>query len=85
MPATHRISVFVSCLAEHHIISLDYDIPLENCDYSEYEQSDVFAYLKETVAAGQSNPNFVFDMAALQFGSMALTGIGQDALEKIGE
>ena len=75
----------INSLTEHRIISLDYDIPLGNCDYSEYEPSDVFAYLKETVAEGRSNPSFVFDMAALQFGSMALTGIGQDVLDKIGE
>ena len=70
-------------LAEHNAISIDYDIPLENYDYSDYEQSDVFAYLKEMVAEGQNNSNFIFDTAGLQFGSVALTGIGQDALDKM--
>ena len=70
-------------LAEHNVISIDYDIPLENYDYSDYEQSDVFACLKEMVAEGQNNPNFIFDTAGLQFGSVALTGIGQDALDKM--
>jgi len=85
METVKKTGQIIENLAEHNIISLDYDIPLENCDYIDYEQSDVFAYLKETVAEGQSNPNFIFDTTALRFGSMALTGIGQDALDRIGE
>ena len=85
METVKKTGQIIDRLAEHHIISLDYDIPLENCDYSDYEQSDIFAYLKETIAEGQSNPNFIFDTAALQLGSMALTGIGQDVLDKLGE
>ena len=82
METVKKTGQTIKNLAEQGIISLDYDIPLENCDYSDYEQSDVFAYLRETVTEGQNNPNFIFDMATLQFGSLALTGVGQDALDK---
>ena len=64
-------------------ISLDYDIPLGNCDYSRYVNSDVFSRLKETAAEGQTNPDFIFYVTAIQFGSMALTAVGQEVLETI--
>ena len=46
-------------LAEYKIISLDYDIPLENGDYDDYKTSDVFAYFKETITEGTVNPDFI--------------------------
>lgn len=72
-------------LAELHIISLDYDIPLENCDYSEYETSDLFEFFKETVAGGTANADYIFDIPFLQLGSMALTSIGQDVLDSFSQ
>ncbi len=70
-------------LAHHQIISLDYDISLENGGYNDYRQSEVFALFSETLEAGKANPDFLFDTPEIQFGSIALTGIGQDALESI--
>ena len=81
--AVKKTGQIINQMVEHDIISLDYDIPLENCDYSRYVHSDVFTKLKETVAEGQTNPEFIFDVTAIQFGSMALTGAGQAALEQI--
>jgi len=69
-------------LAEYKIISLDYDIPLKNGDYDDYKTSDVLAYFKETITEGMVNPDFIFNTPALQLGSMALTGFGQEILEQ---
>ena len=48
-------------LAELALVSLDYDIPLEGCDYSDYEESQLYAYLRETIAEAQGRPGFLFD------------------------
>jgi len=83
LDAVKATGEIIKHLESHHLILLDEDTPIKTCDYSDYEQSDAFAYLKETVAEGQTIPGFIFDVAALEFGSMKLTEFGQAALEKI--
>jgi hypothetical protein len=69
-------------LASLGIIVLDYDIPIINCDYTDYKESQVFKYFEETVAeGGKRNPAFLFDTADLECGSLALTDAGQAFLD----
>jgi hypothetical protein len=68
-------------LAEYGAITLDYDIPLQNYDYSVFSESAAYQYFQDTVGEGRENPNFIFDTPALARGSLALTGLGQDLLD----
>ena len=66
-------------LAAKGLITLDYDIELKQFDYSLYEQSALFAYLKETVAESGSRPGFLYDTANLEKGSVALASENDQA------
>ncbi|MDR1616585.1 MAG: hypothetical protein LBR98_06190 [Syntrophomonadaceae bacterium] len=71
-------------LAGYGLITLDYDILLKNGDYAAYEKSKVYAYFKQTVCEGKRDrPDFLFDTPALETGSLALTGRGQETLEHL--
>lgn len=70
-------------LEELGLITLDYDIPLSNYDYAEYEASELYAGFRGTVAEGAARPGFLFDTPDLQKGSMALTDLGCAVLDKI--
>lgn len=70
-------------LEELGLITLDYDIPLSNYDYTVYENSGLYAHFRATVAEGGALPGFLFDTPALQKGSMALTDLGCAVLEQI--
>ena len=67
-------------LEEYGIITLDYDIPLVNYDYEVFKKSAAFNYFKDTVEEGKKNPDFIFDIASIEFGSIALTSVGQAVL-----
>lgn len=61
-------------LEDAGLLSLDYDIGLEGYPYTEYTESDLFAYFQQTVKEAQDRPDlFVFDTAKLELGSMELT------------
>lgn len=72
-------------LEEKGLITLDYDMPLHNYEYALYENSAVFALFRDAVAEGARRPGFLFDTADLETGSMALTPLGQQVLEKLSE
>ena len=77
-------SVILDNLEEKGVISIDYDIMIENTNhdiYSIYKNSDAYNYFSETINESKNNPNFVFDIADLEYGSIALTGIGQMLLD----
>jgi hypothetical protein len=59
------------------LISLDYDIPLQDYDYTQYTKSALYSYFKETVNEGKKNPGFLFDTAEIELGSIALTEFGE--------
>ncbi len=59
-------------LEEKGFIELDYDIPIDNYDYSEYHNSQLFEYFKATVEEGKGKDNFLGDIAVMQTGSMVL-------------
>ena len=78
-------AAMLEALEEKQLITLDYDIPLSNYEYTLYENSLVFGLFKDAVAEGAKRPGFLFDTADLETGSMALTELGQQVLEKLSE
>ena len=70
-------------LSEYGLIDLDYDSPLERCDYALYEAADLYAYFKKTVQDGQQQADFLFDLPRLERGSLALTTRGQMAITQL--
>ncbi len=59
-------------------IELDFDIQLNNYEYSEYKNSKLFNYFKETVKAAAKNDGFLGDIAILECGSIAPTDMCQE-------
>jgi hypothetical protein len=70
-------------LEEKGLISLDYDIPLQGYDYSMHTESELYKYFIETVEAGKNNSDFICDKAEIEFGSAALTLLGEKAVQSI--
>ena len=64
-------------LAEKGQITLDYDQPLSDYDYTKYKEAALFTYFKDTVEEGKSRPNFLGDTAEIELGSIALTEAGK--------
>jgi len=83
LPAAREIGALLTALADKGLITLDYELPLSNCDYGEYRDSPLFALFRQTVEEGASRPGFLFDTAVLEKGSMALTALGQAVLEQL--
>ncbi|MDR1159063.1 MAG: hypothetical protein LBK69_00330 [Syntrophomonadaceae bacterium] len=74
----------LSGLSNYGLITLDYDILLENGDYTVYEKSEVYTYFRKTVYTGKiERPDFLFDTPVLETGSLALSGLGQEMLERL--
>ncbi|MFI3206686.1 MAG: hypothetical protein R3Y33_05520 [Clostridia bacterium] len=67
-------------LEKNGYITLDYDEELGKYDYSEYDNSPVFAELKDIVAQGAQKENFLFDIAEIEKGSIAMTQEFQSSL-----
>lgn len=78
-----HIAAILHALEEKNIVSIDYDIPLENGDYGMYENSDVYTYFVETINEGKLRPEFLFDIPALESGSIALTAYGMYVIESL--
>lgn len=70
-------------LAHKGVITLDYDEPLENGDYTAYSASELYAYFTETVAEGKAKgkDDFLFDTPSLELGSIALTDVGRQVIQ----
>lgn len=85
LEAAKATGTLLEQLAGMGLITLDYDIPLSNYDYAEYETSPIFAQFRQAVAEGAGRPGFLFDTAALEKGSMALTDLGLAVLERVME
>jgi len=83
METVKEIGTVLSQLEKKGLISLDYDIPLQDYDYTHYTKSALFSYFKETVNEGKRNPSFLFDTAEIELGSMALTEFGEEVSENI--
>lgn len=84
METVKEIGTVLSELEEKGLISLDYNIPLEDYDYTKHTKSALFSYFKETVDEGKKNPSFLFDTAEIELGSIALTEFGEKVSENLG-
>lgn len=65
------------------LITLDYDYPLEGCDYEAYRASSAYQLFARTVREGGQQEGFLFDLPELELGSMALTALGRSAIEQL--
>ena len=77
METVKEIGTVLSELEEKGLISLDYDIPLQDYDYTLHTKSALFSFFKETVNEGKNRPSFLFDTAEIELGSIALTEFGE--------
>jgi len=68
-------------LEEKRLITLDYDKPLQNGDYSLYKESKL--YIDFCSAVNESSSLTGFDLASLEYGSIALTSLGQEVLDSL--
>lgn len=75
--------VVLKSLEHKGLITLDYEEPLENGNYGDYLDSTLYTYFKETVAEAGGREDFLFDLPSLELGSIALTGLGQMAVEQL--
>ena len=73
----------LKALEQKGLLTLDYDRPLSGGDYSLYESSVLYNYFKETVAKGSRRPGYLYDLPFLECGSIALTTLGQQAVEQL--
>ena len=71
-------------LEKYGLISLDYNLELKGYDYRLYEDSDVFALLRQTVEEGKGCAGFLYDLPCLERGSMALTELGYQVVDRLG-
>lgn len=78
-----KTGVILSTLEDKYLVTLDYDMPLQNGDYSVYEESELYRHFCNTVLEGGKQEGFIFDMPVLERGSIALTTLGQDAIDSI--
>lgn len=83
METVKKIGTVLSGLDKKGLISLDYDILLQDYDYTLETNSVLFAYFTETVNEGKKNPSFLCDTAEIDLGSMALTKFGERVCEQI--
>ena len=70
-------------LEDKYLITLDYDLPLQNGDYALYEDSALYRHFCDTVREGGRQAGFLFDLPVLERGSIALTSLGQEALDRL--
>lgn len=78
-----QVGDILTGLEDKGIISLDYNIPLSNYDYSPYHDSAAFRALEDVVREGSQQEGFLFDRAIIETGSMALTEFGQQVMSQL--
>ena len=83
MESVKKTASILLNLAEYGLITLDYDEPLQNGDYAVYSNSSLYTYFTETVTEGSKNKDFLFDTAALELGSIALTHLGRTVIKNM--
>lgn len=77
MSTVKEAGAFLQKLEDMGLITLDYDIPLDGYDYTEYRDSALYEYFRKTVAEAADKPGFLGDTPELDLGSMALTDAGE--------
>ncbi len=64
-------------LEEKGLMTLDYDMPIVDFDYSMYENSALYAYFVKTIHEAKGREGFLCDTPELELGSMAVTDLGE--------
>ena len=67
----HDSEKMAGMLEEKGYLTLDYDYPLEGYPYTEYRQSDLYAYFCRTIEEAKGRPGFLGDTPVLELGSIA--------------
>ncbi|MBP1736231.1 MAG: hypothetical protein H6Q60_112 [Oscillospiraceae bacterium] len=70
-------------LEQKNFISLDYDQPLQGCGYEQYHLSMAYRVFQNTVLEGSDREGFLFDIARMDCGSMALTSRGYAVVDTL--
>lgn len=83
METVKHMAAILKSLEGKGLITLDYELPLENGNYADYSESELYAYFKETVAQAEDKEEFLYDMPSIELGSIALTYLGQIAIENL--
>jgi hypothetical protein len=83
MEQVKQLGQELSQLEEMDLLTIDYDIPLQNYAYEEYRNSELYAYFVQTVAEAAKRPEATYDTPGLDLGSMALTDAGEDMVDII--
>lgn len=83
METVKSTAAVLKSLNEKGLITLDYEEPLENGNYLDYSDSALYAFFKETVAQAKDKDGYLFDIPGLELGSIALTYLGQIAIENL--
>ena len=83
MAQVKQLGDALAMLEDMNLLTLDYDIPLQQYGYTEYKTSDLYAYFVQTVNEAAAQPNATFDTPVLELGSMALTDAGQDMVDAL--
>ncbi|MBE6033822.1 MAG: hypothetical protein E7222_03880 [Clostridiales bacterium] len=83
METVKEIGTILKSLEKKGLISLDYDIPLQGYDYTLHTESELYKYFLKTVEDGKNKPGFLCDKGEIEFGSAALTPLGEKAVQSI--
>ena len=70
-------------LEEKGLITLDYDVPLQNYDYKTYHDSAVYQSFRQTVEEAKARPDFLYNIGIMELGSMALTQRGYGVADRL--
>ena len=70
-------------LEDKGLITLDYDTPLQNHDYHTYHNSFAYRFFRQTAEDAKEHPEFLYDIAIMELGSMALTQRGYDVADRL--
>ncbi len=83
MDEVKEIGLELNKLEDFGLITLDYDIPLEDYEYSEFYNSGVYKFFEQTMKESAEQEGFVFDTSDMEKGSIALTDMGAYVLEQL--
>ena len=73
-----EIGALLRRLSDLGLLTLDYDRPIADFDYSIYTESDLFAYFVRTIDEARGREGFLCDTAEMELGSMAVTPLGHE-------
>lgn len=79
-----EMGTLLTDLEDMGLITLDHDQPLENYDYGLYRQSASFHALEDAIRESSQQEGFLFDNAAMETGSIAMTDLGHQVFHQFG-